>query len=425
MKLFNKHNDVFLVKLFSINSLGVIAKSIIGIFTQKIVAVFLGPEGMALLGNLKNSLALLGLGATSGVDQGMLNYQSKYQNSKGLLQKLYGTSLAFSLVGSIVVFCVLFFGSNFWSNYLFGTPSFSYLFVILSFTMPFTAIYNLCFSIISGQSNYKKATLISFVVSVLSALLVLVLVVNYQLSGGLLAVALTPVLQLLTLINFARRETRLLVKSKIYFNKLFKSKLTGFIIMSLVAVVLSNLVDIELRNYLIDKLSADEAGYWTAITGLSTYYLSFMTGVYTLYVLPKYAKIEGFNTFKLELVSIFKILLPIFSVLFIVIYYSRDLVISLLYSSEFSPMRLLFKWQLIGDFVKIISVVIAYQLIAKNSWQLFIATEFVSYVLLYFLGIYFVEKSGVEGMVFAHFVRYLLYLFIIIAAVGYTFKKKG
>ena len=406
------------------NSLGVVGRSLLVVFTQKIVAFFLGPDGMALVGNFKNALALLGLGASTGVDQGLLNFQSKYENKDQLLKKLYGTSLAFSVFGSLVVFCILFFGSKFWSNYLFYTPKYSFLFVILAFLMPFTAIYNLCFSIINGKSNYKKATLISFTSSALSTLLVLVLVIYYQLSGVLLAVALTPVLQLLTLAVFGKKEIRLLLNAKIGFNKLFTSRLMGFIIMSFVAVALNNFVDIELRNYLIEKISAQEAGYWTAISSLSTYYLSFMVGVYSLYILPRYAKINNFAIFKLELANIYKVILPIFLAMFIGIYLGKNLVISMLFSDEFLPMKILFKWQLIGDFIKIIAVVMAYQLVAKNEWKLFVLTEFISYALFYFLGIYYVEKNGVEGIVFAHFVRYIFYLLIVLMSVRYTFKKR-
>ena len=178
----------------------------------------------------------------------------------------------------------------------------------------------------------------------------------------LLAVTLTPVLQLLSLVVFGRNEIKLLLKSKIQFNKLFRSKLMGFIIMAFVAVVLSNLVDIELRNYLTEEISSQNAGYWTAITSLSTYYLSFLAGIYTLYILPKYAKIESFKAYKLELINIYKIILPIFIIMFLGIYLGRDFIIEILYSKAFSPMKVLFKWQLIGDLVKIVAVVMAYQL---------------------------------------------------------------
>ena len=52
-----------------------------------------------------------------------------------------------------------------------------------------------------------------------------------------------------------------------------------------------------------------------------------------------------------------------------------------------------------NDLVKIVAAVIAYQFIAQKLWKLFIITEVISYVLFYVLGVYFVGKFGVEGVV--------------------------
>ncbi|WP_339916983.1 O-antigen translocase [Yeosuana marina] len=424
MKLFKEHKDLFLIKLFSVNSLGVVLRSVLGLISQKLIAVYLGPTGVALVGNLRNAFSLFGLGATTGIDQGVLKYQSEFDGKPIELKKLYETSIAFSFLGSIIIFIILFFGASFWSSYLFKTPDYAYLFVILSFSMPFTAIYNLCFAIINGQSNYKKATLLSFTTYATVTFLVIGLVVFYKLSGALLAVVLTPIAQLVSLFVFAKKELRLFSGLRVKFNKLFKNKLFVFIIMAIAAVVLNNLVELQLRNHLIKKLSIKEAGYWTSILSLSNYYMSFMTGVYSLYILPKYSKMDSFKVFKLELINIYKIIIPIFTVMFIGIYFFREFIIKLLYTSEFVPMESLFKWQLIGDLVKIVAVIMAYQFIAQKLWKIFIITEAISYILLYFFGMYFVDKIGVEGIVFAHFLRYVVYLMMIIFLIQNIFKKQ-
>jgi PST family polysaccharide transporter len=290
--------------------------------------------------------------------------------------------------------------------------------------MPFTALYNLCFAIINGQSNYKKATLLSFTTYAVVTLLIIFLVVFYQLSGALLAIVLTPVAQLVSLLVFARKEARLFYGLRVKFIKLYKKKLFVFIIMAIAAIVLNNVVELQLRNHIIKKLSIQEAGYWTSMLSLSNYYLSFMTGVYSLYILPKYSKMNSLKSFKVELISIYKIIIPIFTIMFIGIYIFRELIIKLLYTNEFIPMESLFKWQLIGDMVKTVAVIIAYQFIAQKLWKLFILTEAISYMLLYVFGLYFVEKMGVEGIVFAHFLRYVVYLIMIIFLTQKIFKKQ-
>lgn len=423
MESIKKNKDFFLVKLFSVNSVGVILRAFLGFISQKLIAVYLGPNGIALVGNLRNAMNLFGLSSTLGIDQGVLKYQSEFESKPKELKKLYESSLAYSLIGSVIIFLVLFFGSNYWSTYLLKTPEYNYLFVILAFTLPFTALFNLCFAVINGQSNYKKATLVSFTAYALVTMLIVFLVANYALPGTLLAVVLTPIAQILSLLVFARHEMYLFYGLKIRFHKFFRNKLIAFITMSFAAVILNNIVEIQLRNYLINKLSFQEAGYWTSMLSLSNYYLSFMTGVYSLYILPKYSKMNNMNEFKKELLSIYKIIIPIFGFMFMGIYVFREVIIQILYSKEFIPMKNLFKWQLIGDLVKIVAVIIAYQFIAQKAWKTFILTEIISYILLYIFGVFFVSKMGVEGIVFAHFLRYVVYLIIILFLVQYIFKK--
>ena len=415
---------MFLLKLFSVNSLGVILRSFLGIISQKLIAIYLGPDGIAYVGNLKNALSIFGLGATAGVDQGVLKYQAELNENPEELKKLYSTSLAFILVGSIIFSFLLIFKASYWSFFLFRTTHYSYLFIILGITIPFTALYNLCFAIINGQLNYKKATLITLITAALITMLIIILVVFYQLPGVLLAITLSPSIQLIVLFFFARKQINLLRKLKILFYRVYTNGLFVFIVMSFVAVVLSNLIDIKLRSYLITKLSVNDAGYWTTMLNLSNYYLSFMTGVYSLYVLPKFSTIKDFKIFVKEVIYIYKIILPIFGIMFIAIFLLRDFIITILYSQDFLPMAILFKWQLIGDMVKIMAVVIAYQFIAQKLWKLFILTEIISMLLLYVFAPYFVENMGVEGITFAHFLRYLVYLAIVIISIIFVYKKK-
>lgn len=423
MNLIRKYKDLFLLKLFSVNSIGVILRSIFGIISQKVIAFTIGPEGIAYVGNLKNALALLSSFATIGIDSGIIKFQAEYENDAISIKRLHATSLGFGILGSLGLSLILLFGSSYWSLYLFDVKTYSYLFIILGLTIPFTALYNLCFAIVNGQSNYKKATYITFTTYAIVSIMVIGLVLQYQLSGVLLAIILTPLAQLLTLLLFAKNEINQLLKLKIKWDAFFKNKLMAFIVMSFAAIFFSNFVDIKLRNYLIDRISSKEAGYWTSMLTISTYYLSFITGVYSLYLLPKYAKINSMLQFKLELKDIFKIILPIFGAMFVFIYLLKKPLVILLYSKDFLPMVGLFKWQLIGDFVKIIAVIIAYQFIAQQLWKLFIVTEIMSYLIFYLLGLFFVDKFGVEGITIAHFVRYILYLIVVVYSMKFMFKN--
>ena len=424
MRFLKAYKTDFLIKVFSVNSLGVALKSFLSLVSQKLIAIYLGPDGIALVGNLRNALALFGLGSIVGVDQGVIKYQSEYDINTEKLKKLYATSLAYSLVGSLLVGLILFFGATFWSHFILNTPDYNYLFIILAFTIPFTALYNLCFALVNGKSNYKKAILLSLSSSSIITLLIIVFTINSGLSGALLAIILTPISQIIVLLLFAKNEVSLILKFKPYFFKVFRSKLTIFSLMALVTVVFNNIIEIQLRNHLIEKLSKEDAGYWSSILNISNYYLLFLAGIYSVYILPKYAKIKTLSSFIIEVKQIYKVVIPVFSILLISIYFLRGTIISLLYTESFTDMQVLFKWQLIGDLVKIIAVILAYQFVAQKLWITFIITEVISFSAWYMFSIYFIDKMGVEGIVFAHFLRYILYLVIVVFSVRVFFVNK-
>jgi hypothetical protein len=96
------------------------------------------------------------------------------------------------------------------------------------------------------------------------------------------------------------------------------------------------------------------------------------------------------------------------------IYFLRIYVIKFVYNEEFLATESLFLWQLLGDFFKIISLVIAYQLYAKKMLGHYLFVEIASLLLFYFLSIYLTNEVGIEGVVMAHCIRSFVALILLI-----------
>jgi PST family polysaccharide transporter len=72
-------------------------------------------------------------------------------------------------------------------------------------------------------------------------------------------------------------------------------------------------------------------------------------------------------------------------------------------------MNSLFAPQLAGDFFKIMSWLIAYLMLAKAYTKIFIVSQIVFLSASYLLSIYLINMLGLEGVVWAHFIIYLIY----------------
>jgi PST family polysaccharide transporter len=149
----------------------------------------------------------------------------------------------------------------------------------------------------------------------------------------------------------------------------------------------------------------------------------FSSSLFTLYVLPKFAGIYKKDEFKKEVFSIYKTLLPIFGVGMILVYLLREYIILIIYPG-FDSMSPLFKWQLLGDFVRLATIVIGYQFLAKKMVRSFIFSEIVSLALFYGFASYLSNIYGVEGVVMAHFFRYVICFFLIFYLVIRYFRKQ-
>jgi PST family polysaccharide transporter len=57
--------------------------------------------------------------------------------------------------------------------------------------------------------------------------------------------------------------------------------------MAFVSSVIGPIVFLAIRNYVIQTIGLQEAGYWEAISRISSYYLLFATTILSIYFLPK------------------------------------------------------------------------------------------------------------------------------------------
>ena len=137
-----------------------------------------------------------------------------------------------------------------------------------------------------------------------------------------------------------------------------------------------------------------------------------------LYILPRFSEIDSPKEFRKEVFSFYKTIIPIFAMGLLLIYLFKSIIVTLVFSSEFEPVENLFLWQLLGDFFKVMSVVIAYQFLAKKMFWHYIITEAFLVIITYTTSIYFINIFGVEGAVIGHLVSYIMYYGVILLIFG-------
>lgn len=407
-------------KLGYLNTAAVAARIIAGVLTSKAIAIFIGVEGMALIGNLRNLLTAVHATSMLGLYQGLVKYIAQCKEDAIELGKTLSTAFHIGFVSTLVTAFICYYNADVINNILFPYNfRYAYIIKVLAIALPFYTLNLFCFAIMNGFAKYKMLLVINIIGQFLGLGITLVLIYQGRIDGALLAVVITPSLSLLmTLVAILYRRSLVSIVRFSNVSLVVLKKYVPFAILTLVTAIAIPVVSIIIRNYLIDVVGIKEAGYWEAMNRISDYYLMFIMSMMSLYFLPRFSEIDTKKEFRSEVFNFYKTIMPYFGGGLLLIYLLRSFIVPLVLSEAFQPTEDLFAWQLMGDFVKVLSVVIAYQFIAKRMFWHFIIIEIFLVCMLYLTSIFFIDTYGLEGAVIGHFVSYILFYVLVLLLFG-------
>ncbi len=401
-----------LFKATSLNGISILLKVTIGFITSKVIAVFVGPSGMALVGNLRNFITSTEAIATLGFENGVVKYVAENKKEEKKLKQTLSTIFLSVLVVSIVMSFILFFFSDYFNSSIFGVSyHYNFVFQALAFALPFYIGNIFLIAAINGLGEFKKVIYINSIGSIIGLVVTLILIYKLKTQGALLAIILTPTL--LFFVSFLSMNKEISIFKSVHFklfNFSFLKSLSSYSLMALVSAVFGPMVLLAIRKNIILDLGKEQAGFWEAMTRMSSYYFVFISSLIGIYFLPKLAIAKDNQETKSLFWEYYKGILPIFMFGMVTIYFFRDFIIQLLFTKQFLPISKLFFWQLIGDTFKAASFILGYQFYAKKLTKDFILFELLSLTVLYFSSIYFISIFKIEGVVMAYAFTYAIYL---------------
>jgi O-antigen/teichoic acid export membrane protein len=415
-----------LFKITSLNSLSVALKIGIGLITSKILAIFVGPSGMALVGNLRNFLTSIENISTLGFQNGIVKYTSENEKTKIELQKIVSTVFISLLVVALLLSGILFFTASYWNQNIFGSNT-EYLtvFKVLALVLPTYGFSIFFIAVINGLGRFKKVISINIIGNIVGLLTSVFLIMQFKTTGALMAIVIAPTLLFFITLYLVQKEVQIFqfIKLDVFDFKVLKN-LSAYSLMTLVSSVFGPFVFLAIRNNIIQDLGIEQAGYWETMTRISSYYLMFISAILSVYFLPKLSKAENNLETKKIFLQYYKYILPVFVLALVVLYLSRFFVIQLLFTKEFLPVTDLFFLQLLGDVFKVCALILGYQFFAKRKTLMFVLTELFSLSILYFSSLYFIKEFQIEGVVMAHALNNLIYFIILFLCFRSVLKKK-
>ncbi len=419
-----KNNELINASLYT--GFGTFINMISSLIINKIVAVTLGPSGLALITQFQNFIQISTNISSVGIKNGVIKTVSENYDDIAESKKIFSTAFSLSIIGSFCLGLTIIFFANSLSSYLIEDMSYKDVFYLFGSLSILFGINQILQAILNGRKEIKKLVSVNVIRSISALILITYFGWAYGLRGILYALTFSQLVVFLTATYYIYRCNWFSLSFFTGFlYKKYVKKLLAFTVMLVVAEMMLPFIQIQIRKYIIDNLSKIDAGYWDAMWKLSSAYLTFVTSTLSIYYLPKLSYLKSRYDIKREILNAYKIVLPLLSLALLLIFFLKKQIILLLFTEDFLKMQILFGPQLLGDFFKIASWLIAFLMIAKAKIKMFIITQIVFALITYFLTIYLLDHFGIVGAVYAHLIKFIIYFVtVIILLKNYLYVKQ-
>jgi PST family polysaccharide transporter len=399
-----------LIKTSLLNGIAVVVKMVTLLGLNKILAVYVGPAGFAAIGQFQNALQMITTFTGGAITNGVVKYTAEYGEDETLQRGIWKVAGTLTVLGSLFTAILLAIFSSELAMFFLHDEGMRDIFLWLAGGVVFFSLNTLLLAILNGKKEILLYVGANIAGSLLSLLMTVSLTMLYGLHGALISLVLYQSVSFFVTAAFCMRTQWF--RLVFLFGSLDRAvikKLSAFFFMALVAAVATPIVQTLIRRHLGAVFGWEVAGYWDAITRLSGAYLLIVTTTLSVYYLPKLSELKTGKEVRSEVLQGYKFILPVAMFAGLLMYLLRDFIILVLFTDAFSPMRMLFAGQVVGDSLKIVSWIIAYVMLSKAMVKEFVITEVASCLCLYVLTVVFTNRWGMAAVTWAYAATYLVY----------------
>lgn len=404
-----------LLKVTVMTGMLTLLKMAIGFVIAKVIAVYTGPAGMAMLGQVQSLIGGINGIVTAPVGSGVVRFTAEH-SKRDISECIpwWRASLQWTLILLAIIIPLGLLLSQEVSLWLLHRNDFAWVIILIISALPLSIIGTLFNSVINGQQQYKRYIILGMISSLVSGGIMLAMIFIANIQGALIAATLQSALigLVMLIMNIRQPWCRL----HYWFGKTNRSArndISGYMIMAITSAAIVPISIISVRTILIDSLGWSAAGEWQAVWKISEVYLSVITIALGTYYLPRLSSLSDKILIISEIQQTARVIIPIVSLMAVIIYCLRDVVISVLFTPEFQGARDLFFAQFSGDVVKIASWIYAYPMLSKGKVKWFVCTEVTFSFLFVVFSYIFIPIFDVNGVSIAYLFNYMLCFFYI------------
>lgn len=399
-----------LVKTSVLSAIAVLVKLVTSLFLNKVLAIYVGPVGYAVIGQFQSLVSMITTFASGAVNQGVIKYTAEYANEPEKQHGVWRTAAVMGLVGALICGCVLVLMRSWLSRWLLGTDAYASVLAWLGASLTLLVMNGLLLAILNGRKAVRELVATNVVGSATTALVATWLVMWQGLWGALLALAVSQALAFgFTAFIFQKTAT---VQWRELFRRIDRpamKSLAGFALMAATTALVAPVGQMIIRDQLAADLGWSSAGLWQALWKISETHLLLLTSTLSVYFLPRFSEIREGSELRKEVLKGYRFVIPVVLGSALILYGFRIPLIRTLLTSEFLPLADVLGMQLLGDVLKISSWVVSFTMISHARTQVFVITEVLFTALFVVFTVLLSKAYGLQGAAMAYCATYLVY----------------
>ena len=397
------------IKTSFLSGLSTAISLIARLISTKIVAVYLGTNGMFLMGQLKDFLRLGNTISSFGIENGIIKYTSEFEKQEIELKGVIGTSFKINFFSALLVSGLILVFKEKVSDFLQINFNQNFYFLILICSVISASIHTCFLSIYNGLKKIELYVLINIFSNILSAIVIILLVLEMEIIGAFYALALNQILSLLINVMFyiyyRPFKIKWILESFITENLKKLSKFSVMAIAGPTCLIVSTFI---IRDHIYNEFGSDYAGSWEAMWRISAIYLLFLITTFKFYLIPTFSKVND-EKLKQEVFKIWKVTIPIIIIITIGVYLTKNIIIDILLSKEFVLINAIIFFHLLGDVIKINCWVLGNIMISKADTKSFVFFQIEWSAIFIILSYLFIHIYGFVGVSISYFITYIIH----------------
>ncbi|CAM2825678.1 hypothetical protein [Vibrio neptunius] len=401
-------------KAFFWTGLQTAIKVLSGIAINKVIAVYLGPSGLALIGQFQNSTGLLCSIANGSIQTGVVSNIAKSKNEREHLAVRSNAVLIMAVL-SIVVSVILVIFHGYFSKVLFLSDGYSKHLFLLAFSMIFYSFNIYIISILNGLGRVKEYSFLNIFLNVIIAICVVTLTIFNGISGAILGFITSQIGFFFLFLcfykgafNYQFFKVSLVCVDRRQLISLFSYGLTSFLSGFIMAMML-----MTVRFVVITHIDQSSAGYWEGLYKIGFYFHMLFALPISIYYLPKFSSTGCANDIKKYILASFKFCILGLLIIGASIFIFRELIVNILFSSEFGVISDLIPIVLISEAFRVMTSIFSTFLYSKQALKAIILNESVWAIIFVVLSYIFVQMFMLKGILYAYFIACVIQFIII------------